>query len=1093
MLKRIVRLLSVLFVMSMSVQAQETNSSIGGLIKGSGNQPLVGATVTAVHVPTGTKYVVLARSNGRFDINNMTPGGPYTVTVTFVGFNDEVRDNIYLNLGEKASYDFVLVDKAGNLTELVLNARRSANTAKTGSETSIGRDKVANIPTVSRSLNDYLRATPAAKITGDGGVSLAGQNNRYNSFFIDGAINNDVFGLAASGTNGGQANINPISIDAIDQFQVVLSPYDASLGGFTGGGINATTRSGSNELHGAAWYYYRDEKLAGKTPGGVPVDQRIRLANFRNQTYGARFSGPLIKNKLFFFLLGEIQRDERPQPFNFADYRGNSNQATIDNLVSYLKTTYNYDAGSYLDNPEQTKANRVTAKLDWNLGKNNRTKLSLSYRYNQGERYNTSASSSTTINFLNNGILFPSKAHTGTFELRNSLKGGASNRLLITYTDVTDNRDPIGQPFPRVTINDGSGRLVFGTENFSTGNYLAQKNWTFNDVFKFYLGSHLLSVGTDNLISKANNLFIRDLYGNYTYNNLSDFLNDVTPNQYSYTYSNLEEKTDEKNSKSAARFNYINWAFFINDEIKANNNLTINLGMRADKTVFLTRPNADPFLNDTALKIISQYYDLFGARSGQIAKVPWSLSPRIGFTLRIPDENATVRGGIGLFTGRMPLVWPGGVYNNTGINLGSVTQTTPGFATYYAGFRADPFNQYTPADLNTSASTAKGQVDLMSAKFKLPKLLRTSLTVEKRLAKNWTITVEGLFSKNIHEIYYQNVNILPPTLKSVGAGARTVYSFSGTPTRIPLYSNGSNPYGANDIFVLNNNQGTKGYSYNFSVVVDKAFRDGWAATLSYTYGNSLVTNEGTSSQNNSQWRFMETVNGRNGIGLSISDFSLGHRFFGYLSKKFTYGAKKMAATTFTLVYNGQQGQPFSYVYSSSMVGDRGRSETNDLIYVPTAAEIQTTAFISTTVNGVTYSEAAQRQLFENYIQSVKYLRNRRGQFAERNGARLPWSHLLDLSIKQDFSVKMGKKVHTLQITYDIYNFTNLLNRNWGKTYFLSNDQYSLLQFASYTSATNLTPRYTFRPQTGTPWSLSTSTAPGLSARWLSQIGVRWSF
>lgn len=1093
MLKRIVRLLSVLFVMSLSVQAQETNSSIGGLIKGANNQPLVGATITAVHVPTGTKYVVLARSNGRFDINNMTPGGPYTVTVSFVGFNDDVRENIFLSLGDKASYDFVLVDKAGNLTELVLTSRRAAGTAKTGSETSIGRDKVANIPTVSRSLNDYLRATPQAKITGDGGVSLAGQNNRYNSFFIDGAINNDVFGLAASGTNGGQANINPISIDAIDQFQVVLSPYDASLGGFTGGGINATTRSGSNELHGAAWYYYRDEKLAGKTPGGVAVDQRIRLANFRNQTYGARFSGPLIKNKLFFFLLGEIQRDERPQPFNIADYRGNSNQATIDNLVSYLKTTYNYDAGSYLDNPEQVKANRVTAKLDWNLGKNNRTKLSMSYRYNQGERYNTSASSSTTINFFNNGILFPSKSHTGTFELRNSLKGGASNRLLITYTDVTDNRDPIGQPFPRVTINDGAGRFIFGTENFSTGNFLAQKNWTINDVFKFYLGNNLISVGTDNLISKANNLFIRDLYGNYTYNNLNDFLNDVTPNQYSYTYSNLEETTDEKDSKSAARFNYINWAFFINDEIKANQNLTINLGLRADKTVFLNRPNADPFLNDTALAIISQYYDLYGARSGQMAEVPWSLSPRVGFTLRVPDENTTVRGGIGLFTGRMPLVWPGGVYNNTGINLGSVTQTTPGFATFYSGFRADPFNQYTPADLNTSASTAKGQVDLISAKFKLPKLLRTSLTVEKRMTKGWTLTVEGMFSKNIHEIYYQNVNILPPTLKSVGAGARTVYTFGGTPNRIPLLSNGSNPYGANDIFVLNNNAGTKGYSYNFTMVLDKAFRDGWAATMSYAYGNSIVTNEGTSSQNNSQWRFMEAVNGRNGLGLSISDFNLGHRFFGYLSKKFTYGAKKMAATTFTLVYNGQQGQPFSYVYTGSMVGDRARSETNDLIYVPTAAELQTTTFLSVTVNGVTYSEAAQRQLFENYIQGNKYLRNRRGQFAERNGSRLPWSHLLDLSIKQDFSVKLGKKIHTLQITYDIYNFTNLLNRNWGKTYFLANDQYGLLQFNSYTSATNLTPRYTFRPQTGTPWGLSTSTAPGLSARWLSQIGVRLSF
>ncbi|MBI1342305.1 MAG: TonB-dependent receptor plug domain-containing protein [Terrimonas sp.] len=1095
MLKRIIRLLSVLFVLSFSVQAQETNSSIGGVVLGSNNQALVGATITAIHVPTGTKYIVIARSNGRYDISNMTPGGPYTITATFVGFTDEKRENVFLSLGEKSAFNFVLADKSGNLTELVLTARRAATTGQGGSQTSIGRDKVANIPTVSRSLNDYLRVTPQAKITGDGGISIAGQNNRYNSFFIDGAINNDVFGLAASGTNGGQASINPISIDAIDQFQVVLSPFDASLGGFTGGGINATTRSGTNELQGSAWYYYRDEQLAGKTPGSVPVSQRVKLDNFKNETYGLRFSGPLIKNKLFFFILGEMQRDQRPQPFNFNDYRGLSTMSDVDNLVTQLQTRYGYDAGGYLDNPEQVKANRITTKLDWNLGKNNRTKLSLSYRYNQGERYNTSASSSTTINFFNNGILFPSKANTGTAELRTSLKRGASNRLLVTYTDVIDNRDPIGQRFPRVTINDGSGRLVFGTENFSTGNYLSQKNWTFNDAFKFYLGNNLISVGTDNLISKANNLFIRDLYGNYTYNSMSDFLNDATPAFYSHTYSNLEEKTDETNSKSAAKFNYLNLAFFINDEIKANQNLTLNFGIRADKTVFQTTPNADPFFNDTAIAAISQYYDLRGARSGQISKVPWSISPRFGFTLRIPEENSTIRGGIGLFTGRMPLVWPGGVYNNTGINLGSVNQSTPGFSTYYSGFRPDPLGQYTPADFNTSASSAKGQVDLMAAEFKLPKLLRTTLSVEKRFMKGWTLTVEGLLSKNINEIYYQNVNIIPPALMSAGPGARTVYSFSGTPSRIGLLPGGGNPYGSNDIFLLYNNDNKKrrGFSYNLTAIIEKSFSKGWSGSLSYTYGNSIVTNEGTSSQNNSQWRFMETVNGRNFLGLSTSDFDLGHRFYGYLSKKFVYGTKKMAATTITLVYNGQQGSPFSWVYQRSMVGDRGRSEGNDLMYIPTASEIKTMTFLSTTVNGVTFTQADQRLLLENYITGSKYLNKHRGQFAERNGDRLPWSHLLDLSLKQDFSLRMGKKVYSLQLTYDIYNFTNFLNRNWGKTYFLSNDQYGLFEFNSYTSSGNLTPRYIFRPQTGTPWSLSTSTAPGLSARWLSQVGVRLSF
>jgi len=1091
MLKRISCLLALALFVSFAASAQETNSSIGGIIKASNGEGLVGATITVIHVPTSTTYTAVARTGGRYDINNMTPGGPYTITVTFVGFSDEKLENVFLNLGEKGRFDFVLVDRSGVLNELVLTTRRAGTSGKGGSETSIGRDKVANIPTVSRNLNDYLRYTPQAKITGDGGISLAGQNNRYNAFYIDGAINNDVFGLAASGTNGGQANINPISIDAIDQFQVVLSPYDASVGGFTGGGINATTRGGTNQLQGSAWYYFRNEDLAGKTPGKVPVNQRVKLADFSNKLYGVRIGGPLIKNKLFFFLLGEIQKEQRPQPFNFSEYTGLGTLDSVNKLINFLKTNFGYDPGSFLDNPEKVNANRATAKIDWNLGKGNRTKLSLSYRYNQGERYNTSASSSTRINFFNNGYIFPNKTHTGTAELRTNLKRGASNRLLITYTDVLDDRDPIGQAFPRVTINDGTGTAngyIIGTENFSTGNLLHQKNWTIYESFKFYLGNNLITAGADILTSKAYNLFIRDLYGTYTYASLNDFITDARPTRYDRSFSLQEDKTAEEASASAAQFSYINLAFFLNDEIKANDRLTLNFGLRADKTIFTDDPQTDPFFNDTAIAAISQYYDLRGARSGQISKVPWSISPRFGFVYRVPEENMTIRGGVGFFTGRMPLVWPGGVFNNTGVNLGTVGVNNPNIT-----FRPDPFNQYGPQDFGISLANAKGQVDLIAKEFKLPRLIRTSLGMDKRFGNGWTFTLEGMFSKNINEIYYENVNIIPPTLKSVGPGSRNVYTFSGTPNRIPMRAGGINPYAGGEIFLLYNNEGDKGFSYNFTAIIDRVFRNNWAASLSYTYGNSIVTNEGTSSQNNSQWRFMETVNGRNFVGRSTSDFDIGHRFFGYVSKKFTYGKDESAATTFTLVYNGQQGQPFSYVYSGSIVGDRARGESNDLIYIPTAAEVQTMTFLNLTVNGVTYDQTAQRQLLEAYIQGNKYLRKHRGQFAERNAAREPWTHIIDLSIKQDFSVKLGNRKYTLQITYDVSNFTNMLNRNWGRTFFTANNNYPLITFNSFTSATNLTPRYQFRPQTGTPYSTSTSTIPGLSARWLSQLGFRLYF
>lgn len=1084
MLKRIL-VIAVVFVIPFTISAQETNSSIGGIVKSGGGEPLVGATITATHIPTGTVYRVVARAGGRYDINNMTPGGPYLIVATFVSYQDEKREDVYLTLGEKGRFDFALVDKSGTLTELVLTTRRASNQGKGGTETGISLDKITNIPTVSRSLSDYLRYTPQAKITGDGGVSIAGQNNRYNAFYIDGAINNDVFGLAASGTNGGQANINPISIDAIDQFQVVISPYDASIGGFTGGGINATTRSGTNEIKASAWYYYRNEGLAGKTPGNLPDNLRTKLPDLKNSNVGMRIGGPIIKNKLFFFILAELQRDKRPQLFDFASYRGTGTVDSVNKLVTFLKNSFNYDPGSFLDIPEKVNANRIQAKLDWNLNEKNR--LSLSYRFNDGTRYNTSGGTSTRINFFNNGYIFPNTTNTFTAELRSTLKRNASNRILITFTNVGDNRDPIGTPFPRVTITDGSGQYVFGTENFSTGNFLLQKNLTFYDAYKFYVGKHLFTIGTDILFSKVNNLFIRDLFGTYTYASLNDFITNARPTRYDRTFSLRETKTDETNSPSAARFKYYNLAFFINDEIKATDKLTLNWGIRADKTIFPDDPQLDPFFNDTAIAAISQYYNLYGARSGQMAEVSWSISPRIGFVYKLPENNLTIRGGAGFFTGRMPLVWPGGVYNNTGVNLGSVGVNNPNIT-----FRPDPFNQYGPTDFGVSLTNSKGQVDLITKEFKLPRLFRTSLGFDKNLGKGWNFTIEGLFSKTINEIYYQNVNIIPPSLKSNGAGSRTVYTFSGAPNRIPMRPGGINPYSGGEIFLLSNSpEGLeKGFAYNFSLILDKRFKNGFSGTLSYTYGNSTVINEGTSSQNNSQWRFMETVNGRNFITRSTSDFDLGHRIYGYVSKKFSY-AKERFATTISLVLNSQQGQPFSYVYNASMVGDRARNgETNDLIYIPTASELQGMIFLTNTVNGVAYSAAEQRTHLENYIQNNKYLNKNRGKFAERNGNRLPWQTLLDLKIQQDFNIKLSGKKYTFQISYDVYNFTNMISKKWGQTWFLSNDQYALIQFAGYVSASDLTPQYRFSPQNGKPWALSTSNSPGLSARWISQLGIR---
>jgi outer membrane receptor for ferrienterochelin and colicin len=1062
-LSKLVATLLIALFSSVSLFAQVTTSSLSGAVKTKSGDGLVGATVTATHQPTGTIYRTLTRKDGGFNISNMNPGGPYTIEVSYTGFVSQTQSEIFLSLGETGRYDFNLADKSTVLTEVVVSGGRTAPTSRGGTESLIGRDKLQNLPTVGRNIYDFLRAVPQAKLgASEGAVTIAGQNNRYNAFYIDGAVNNDVFGLAASGTNGGQAGVTPISIDAIDQFQVVISPYDASIGNFTGGGINAITRSGSNKLNGSVYYFLRNQDLAGKTPTGLK-SAATKLGEFKNQTYGFRVGGPIIKNKLFYFVSVEQQKDVRPQPFDITSYRGDTKGKALYDFRDTVLKRYGYNAGDFVNNNEELNADRVTVRLDWNINSKNR--LSLSHRYGNGERINTSQSSNSTINFYNNGQRFPNKTNSTSFELKSSFSKGSSNRLLITYMDVVDDRDPIGGNFPRVLINDGSGTLIFGSENSSTVNQLLQKSWSLFDAFKFNLGKHYLSVGTDNEIYFANNAFIQNTFGNYTYSSVANFLaNTAGPAQYNYGFS-LVDKISDDNTSAAAKFRTARVAFFLNDEIRVNEKLTLNLGLRADKTIFLTKPIADPFTNDSALAKFSQYYDLQDARGGQMSKVPFAISPRIGFTWKLPEQRMTIRGGMGLFTGRVPLVWPAGVYNNNGTTAGGYFANAS--ALNIIRFRPDPNNQWRPEEVGVSLNNAKGTLDLVAAKFKLPKLFRMSLAIDKALGRGWTSTTEFIYSANINEIYYTNINILPPVGTSTGPGPRTFYNVTGAnPLPIPIRSNGTNPYAG--AFLLSNNKNAKGFSYN-----------------------SMIVNEGTSSTSTSQWRFMETVNGRNFIGLSKSDFDLGHRIFAFASKKFTY-AKKALATTFSLVYTGQSGNPISYVYGSNgFVRDAAPSGgfTSDLVYVPTKAEISQMTFLSNTIGTRTYTPAEQAAAFDAFIDNNKYLNKRRGQYSERNGDRLPFTHVIDLKIAQDFNIKIGSKKYQIQVTYDVFNFTNMISRRWGRNYFVSNDQVRLLNFFGTPQA----PQYRFNPEFTNPYNLSITPIPAYSSRWVSQLGVRINF
>lgn len=1100
-LKKILPLLIALFTVPAVLNAQVTTSSVSGVVTNDQKVALSGATIEVTHVPTGTLYRAVSIAGGRYNISNIASGGPYNIVVSYTGLAKQELKEIYFALGESGKYDFTLSQSVVNLSGVVVTSVRARKSVALGGvETSISKDRLENLPTVGRQLTDFVRLTPQARVTYGGGISIAGQNNRYNQLMIDGAVNNDVFGLSESGTNGGQTGSPPISVDAIEAFQVGVSPYDVALGNFTGGSINATTKSGTNKVSGSAYYIFRNQSMAGKTPNG---DKSVatKVPDFKAKTFGATIGGPIIRNKAFYFFSFERQDDERPQPFNTSAFILPTFRDTITRILNKLQSL-GYDPGDWENIPDLVKSTKLASKLTFNL--NSKHKLNASYRYTKTDRSLTTASNSTTINFFNGGYLIPSTTNSASLELLSNFSNRISNKFLLTYTKVFDDRDALGADFPRVILNSASGtRYQFGTEEFSTGNQLKQNNTALFNEFKVLLGKgHNLKVGVDLEHSKSYNLFIRQNYGSYTYNYVQHWIDDLKPSAYNRSFSLLDDVVGD-GSAAAARFNTLRLGAFIGDQWDITNDFQINYGIRLDNFAFLTTPNLDTFFNKYAVPAISQYWDMEGARSGLRPNAQTSISPRFGFTYNAREERVKIRGGLGMFTGRVPLVWPGGAYNNTGVNVGGIglNQSQLNALTSFT-FRKDPYNQYKPTDVGVTVAVPSGQIDMIVPNLRLPKVLKASLGFEKEFSNRWNFGLDLLFQKNINEIIYKNVfgykgltNIL---------GQSTYLASSTSYNRVDMNPNVAgvqNPY-STGIFLITNATGKKGFSYNFSTNVEKSFSKGWAFRVDYSYGDSYSLFDGTSSQNNSQWRFMETATGRNDLQMSRSDFAQLHRVNAYVSKKFSYMNNKLA-TTFTLFYNGQSGTPYSYVYTRSLLYDYNGSltESNDLIYVPTDLTDWSRMAVPYTSGGITYSVADQWKALDEYIKNDKYLSTRRGKFAERNGAVLPFSNVIDARVQQDFVLKTGKVNNKFSVIVDIFNFTNFLNRDWGRVYRTPGvDQYSLIAVESTNYSPTLIngqlkPNMTYRNMTNRKASdvLDLQAGAYNSSRWRGQLTLRYSF
>jgi len=1030
---RLLFLITFLIPLQYSFGQGVTTSSLTGTITDAGGEGLPGATVVAVHTPSGTRYGTASSVDGRFTITNMRVGGPYTVTVTFVGFQERVFNNINLSLGNALTLNVNLMQQTGQLNEVQIVSDRGAviSADRTGAATNVSREQIQNLPTLNRSLQDFTRITPQASSSG-GGTSLGGSNNRYNNITIDGAVNNDVFGLAGSGAPGGQAGTQPISLDAIDQIQVVLAPYDVKFGNFTGGGINAVTRSGTNNFEGSVYGFLRNEK----TIGNDPITD-AKPADFKDYQTGFRIGGPIIKDKLFFFFNGEITRRAEPLLNNLGDAGSTVPSDSVQMLYNYLQTNYGYDPGSFGPLDRRTESNKVFARLDWNI--NDRHQLTLRHNYVDAFDDNITRFNNG-LRFANNAYEFANTTNSSVAELRSRFSERISNNLIAGYSRIRDNRETPGNLFPMLRINysnGGTGNVDAGTERSSAFNELDQDIFEFTDNLTAFLGRHTFTIGTHNEFFHFRNLFINNGNAYYQFNSFRDFFRtDAIGNPAPRPFRVEQTYSATDNPQPAAEFNAMQLGFYAQDEFSATDNLRLTLGLRLDVPLMPDTPERNP--------AVEQTYP--GLRTDETPSGQLLWAPRFGFNWDVRgDKTLQVRGGTGIFTGRVPFVWLSNQFTNNGITFSTLFRNNPA--------RFEP-NIDQIRTLGTAGSTA--EINLVTNNFKIPQTFRTNLGIDYTLPFGIIATAEGIYSKTLNDIVYQDINLVNPTGTLVGADNRPTY---------PATRQISSAF-TNTILLSNAN---RGYSYSLTGQLQKNFENGLNTMVAYTYGESKNLNSGTSSTARSNWQFNQIARNPNDPELSYSRFDVRHRIVA--TGGYTVNYADHFGTSISLFYEGQSGVPFTYLYRGDLNGDGNTG--NDLIYVPRDRSEMPNM-----------SEQQWNDL-NTYIEGDSYLKTRRGQYTERNGARMPWTHEVDLRLAQDFYFDVAGKNHRFQLTFDIFNVGNLFNSDWGRQYSIQNNAVELIS-ASRNATTNV-PTYTFSKPQSQVWGNT------FSSRWQGQIGLRYIF
>lgn len=1087
---------------SFSLMAQETTSEIQGTVT-DGNTGLANATIVAVHQPTGTRYTTTSRKDGRYNLPNLRVGGPYIVTVSFVGFKEDHQDNITLLLGQAYKADFKMAATTGTLTEVVVATRRQDkifSNNRTGSQEVINRTQIERLPTISRSLQDFTKLEPTSN-----GLSFGGRSNQYNNVTVDGANFNNSFGL--SGTLGGQTGSQPISLDAIEQIQVNVSPYDIRQGGFTGAGINTVTRSGTNQFKGSVYEYFKNEN----NQGYKVANTQLTKTPIKFSIKGFSVGGPIIKNKIFFFVSAEQVRQELPatsfiaSDANLPVTPGSVSQAnadTLTKLAAFLQSKFGYNAGPFQGYNQKTQSDKITVKVDWNVNEKNTLTLKYNYLKSSADQF-PSTSRNGFNQFVNgagqgqpgnNGMPFQAAGYVinNNFnifiaELNTRFSNKMVNKFQVGLTQLRDFRSSQGNSdMPFVDILSGNNiYTTFGYEPFTYNNKLNTDNFQFSDVLTFYKGSHEITAGTQNSFKKYLNGFAPAYQGAYQFSSLTEFYNSVNDGttkalRYAVQYSALKD-----GSFPYAKAGSNDISLFAQDKWSVRKNFTLTYGIRFDNSSYTGSFDQNP--NFAALTFANgATYDV-----GKKPKSALLVSPRIGINWDVlGDKTLQVRGGGGIFSGPPPFVWISNQASNNGVQFGSVIKTG---ATAVA-FSADPnANKPTAGAANTSYSVA-----LVDNNFKYPSVLKTSLAIDKKLNHDWVITLEGSYTKDINAVYYSNVNLNETNAFALGGADNRLRYLTTVSTSNKYYYAGTssaNPNLGNAILMKNS---SKGYSSTTTLRIQKTIKNLYLSAA-YTHSKSKNTAEGGSTAG-SLWSG-RAVSGTdpNAANLSNASWYQPHRVVAFASYKFNYA--KYFATSFGLYFEAAPNGVTSYIYNGDLNGD---GNSNDLIYIPrNASEIvlvkSGSGGLGTVTTGVVDTRTAAQEWTQlnAFINQDNYLSAHRGEIAKANAVVLPFFKKLDVNITQDISVKTGKGAsgdrHTLRLSLDILNVGNLLNKYWGIV-----KSPSVSNFFRYEGlgADGKTPSFSFTQQdvnNQIPYVNSFSNSTSIASRWQMQFGIRYLF